>query len=197
MDNWADGSSTSITIKDLAESSAVDLGLPSNLKWAKGNLGAESETDAGLYYAWGETTGYAKGSGHDFNCPNYETGPAASITGNLSGANDAASVKLGGNWRMPTHDEFLELINNTTRKWVTIDGVEGYKFTAANGNYVFFPAASYYYGTSLSGGGANGGYYSSTYYSSQCPWYLDFSTTYCGTSVDGGYYGMTIRAVCN
>ena len=36
----------------------VDLGLPSHLKWAKCNIGAEKETDAGLYFAWGETTGY-------------------------------------------------------------------------------------------------------------------------------------------
>ena len=36
----------------------VDLGLPSGTKWAKMNVGASSETDAGLYFAWGETTGY-------------------------------------------------------------------------------------------------------------------------------------------
>ena len=36
----------------------VDLGLPSGTKWAKMNVGASSETDAGLYFAWGETQGY-------------------------------------------------------------------------------------------------------------------------------------------
>ena len=35
--------------------SYVDLGL--SVKWAKCNVGAEKETDAGLYFAWGETTG--------------------------------------------------------------------------------------------------------------------------------------------
>ena len=34
----------------------VDLGLPSGLKWAKYNLGAENETDYGDYFMWGSTT---------------------------------------------------------------------------------------------------------------------------------------------
>lgn len=36
----------------------VDLGLPSGTLWAKWNVGATSETDTGLYFAWGETQGY-------------------------------------------------------------------------------------------------------------------------------------------
>ena len=38
----------------------VDLGLPSGNKWAKCNLGAISEEQAGLYYQWGDTIGYTK-----------------------------------------------------------------------------------------------------------------------------------------
>lgn len=37
----------------------VDLGLPSGLKWAKCNLGAQSETEVGAYFSWGDTNGYA------------------------------------------------------------------------------------------------------------------------------------------
>lgn len=33
----------------------VDLGLPSGTLWADKNVGAETENDAGLYLAWGET----------------------------------------------------------------------------------------------------------------------------------------------
>ena len=33
----------------------VDLGLPSGLKWAKCNVGAETETDYGDYFMWGST----------------------------------------------------------------------------------------------------------------------------------------------
>ena len=41
---------------------AVDLGLPSGLKWANMNIGATKETDYGLYFQWGETVGYADAS---------------------------------------------------------------------------------------------------------------------------------------
>lgn len=37
----------------------VDLGLPSGTLWATMNVGAQSETDHGLYFAWGETQGYS------------------------------------------------------------------------------------------------------------------------------------------
>ena len=33
----------------------VDLGLPSGLKWAKCNVGAEKETDYGDSFMWGST----------------------------------------------------------------------------------------------------------------------------------------------
>ena len=36
----------------------VDLGLPSGLKWATCNVGASLPEEYGLYFAWGETTGY-------------------------------------------------------------------------------------------------------------------------------------------
>ena len=47
-----------VTLEEPIQHEYVDLGLPSGLKWAKCNIGAEKETDAGLYFAWGETTGY-------------------------------------------------------------------------------------------------------------------------------------------
>ena len=37
---------------------AIDLGLPSGLKWANMNIGAEKETDYGLYFQWGDVVGY-------------------------------------------------------------------------------------------------------------------------------------------
>ena len=36
----------------------VDLGLPSGTKWAKCNLYAQTETDYGYYFQWGDTIGY-------------------------------------------------------------------------------------------------------------------------------------------
>ncbi len=50
----------------------VDLGLPSGTLWATCNVGAENEEDYGLYFAWGETVGYANGEEHDFSWANYK-----------------------------------------------------------------------------------------------------------------------------
>ncbi len=37
---------------------AVDLGLPSGIKWASMNIGAASESEIGYFFAWGETVGF-------------------------------------------------------------------------------------------------------------------------------------------
>ena len=37
----------------------VDLGLTSKTLWMKRNIGAEKETDFGLYFQWGDTVGYS------------------------------------------------------------------------------------------------------------------------------------------
>lgn len=51
------------TTPDISPSNvvAVDLGLPSGLKWANMNIGATSASDYGDYFAWGETFGYKAG----------------------------------------------------------------------------------------------------------------------------------------
>ena len=91
----------------------VDLGLPSGLKWAKCNVGAEKETDAGLYFAWGETTGYTAsqvGTDKQFSWSDYKYGNSSSDLTKynqsdgktvLESADDAASQIMGGDWRMP------------------------------------------------------------------------------------------------
>ncbi len=44
----------------------------------------------------------------------------------------------GSNWTIPTSTQWQELKNNCTRTEETINGIEGYKFTASNGNSIFF-----------------------------------------------------------
>lgn len=63
---------------------------------------------------------------------------------------------------MPTQAQMQELITNTAFDWTTINGVNGNKFTAANGNYVFFPASGYYSNGSQSKVGKHGIYWSSS-----------------------------------
>ena len=130
----------------------VDLGLPSGLKWAKCNVGAEKETDYGYYFQWGSITpntktecnwkhapfngGNTSYSADAFNlvkdtaCPNDV----------LAKEYDAASQIMGGDWRMPTETDLRELINNTTNEWMSNyngSGVKGRKFTGSNGNSIY------------------------------------------------------------
>ena len=58
----------------------------------------------------------------------------------LESEDDVANVKLGDGWRMPTIDEFLELFNNCSWEWTSMNGVNGYKISG-NGNSIFLPAA--------------------------------------------------------
>ena len=70
----------------------------------------------------------------------------------LESMDDAAAVALGGEWRMPTDEEWTELRNtdNCSWTWTTIDGVNGYKVQSKKSgytdNWIFLPAAgSRYY----------------------------------------------------
>ena len=38
----------------------VDLGLPSGVKWATCNIGAQNPEDVGLYFQWGDTQGWTR-----------------------------------------------------------------------------------------------------------------------------------------
>ena len=66
----------------------------------------------------------------------------------LESDDDVAQVKLGGNWRMPTEDEWTELMSQCTWMWITLHGINGYKVTSnTNGNSIFLPAAGIRYDT--------------------------------------------------
>ena len=135
----------------------VDLGLPSGLKWATCNVGANSPEGYGNYYAWGETT--TKSSYTEDNSLTYGK-DMGDISGNVN--YDAATANWGNSWRMPTKAEMQELENNCTWTWATQSGVNGYKVTGPNGKSIFLPAASYCDGSSRSYVGEFGNYWSST-----------------------------------
>ena len=73
-------------------------------------------------------------------------------------------MKWGGNWVMPTQDDFLELFDNCTSVGTTLNGVNGTKFTSKkNGNSIFLPAAGRYSGNDTPDyAGEEGCYWSST-----------------------------------
>ena len=199
----------SITFKFPPEG-AVDLGLPSGLLWRNRNVGANSETDYGDYFSWGNITGHksTNGStfddGYDFGTSNsgpYASTPGKSLTGNIASndsAHDAALANLGSGWHMPTKENFKELYDNTDNEWTTINGVAGRKFMKKSDHsvYVFFPAAGYGYGTSLDYRGSRGFYWSASFYDSDYAFYLIFnSSDVYPQNYNYRYLGFSVRAV--
>ena len=132
----------------------VDLGLPSGTKWATMNVGASSETDYGNYYQYGKGAAQYAATSGDSDYSGTEDPLDSSV--------DTAVQVWGGSWHMPTTAQMNELAANTTYKWTTINGVSGGKFTATNGNYVFFPAAGAWYNGSQRSVGNSGNYWGSS-----------------------------------
>ena len=146
--------------------------------WADRNIGAKKPEDFGLYFWWGDTTGHRPlGTTFGFsfelsNCPTYskktsELQSAGWITssGVLAPSHDAAHVKWGGNWRMPTYQELYDLCyNKCDWTWTTMNGVNGCIVRgrgAYTSNSIFLPAAGSGSGTSLIDAGSRGCYWSS------------------------------------
>lgn len=200
----------------------VDLGL--SVKWAKWNVGANSESDYGLYFQWGDTQGYTAeqvGSGEGqkyFGWTDYKywTGDTGSGSSGftkynstdgktvLDPSDDAATANMGSNWRMPTESEFNELINtaNTTSAWTTVNDVWGAKFTSKKSGftdkYVFFPAAGSCDNGSLYNKRSYGYVWSSTLSSSPVIYgrYLSFFTWGRDMSSRDRRCGFSVRGVC-
>ena len=182
----------------------VDLGLPSGLLWATCNVGAVTAADDGNYYAWGETSTKSTYSSDNYFDSNYTT---YSINGKttLENQHDAAYVNWGSSCRMPTNDEFAELLNSDNCTWtltsmITSDGssISGYQVTSVkNGNSIFLPASGHRNNGSLNGHGAKGYYWSSTLYSGDaynaCYLYFNSNAPYC--SNHNRYRGLTVRPV--
>lgn len=135
---------------------AVDLGL--SVKWATCNVGADKPMEYGSYFAWGEVNTkkiydwktYAHCSGDAKKLTRYCLLPAyGDVDGKneLGSADDAATANWGAEWRIPTMNEFSELMKKCQVKWMSNyrqSGIPGYKITAKNGNFIFLPAAGFY-----------------------------------------------------
>ena len=195
----------------------VDLGLPSGIKWATCNVGADSPEGYGDYFAWGETQpkSYYDLSTYKYCNGSYDTmtkyctksgyGTVDNKT-TLELSDDAARVNWGGNWRMPTKAEQDELrdSSNCTWTWTTQNGVKGYKVTSVrNGNSIFLPAAGYIGPNGLSYAGGDGTYWSSSLYTDNCnyAYFLFFTSIGVGWCHDWYGYGRcggkSVRAVCD
>ena len=141
----------------------VDLGLPSGLMWRKYNLGANSEYEAGNYYAWAETS-----PKQEYNWDTYKYCVQVNGIGLysytkynkrdkltvLQPEDDAATANLGNNYRTPTREEWKELLNKCNWEVVTKTNknymnpvVDYWKVTGPNGKFIILPSTGYYAGS--------------------------------------------------
>lgn len=141
--------------KGISTQKIVDLGL--SVKWAGWNVGASSPEGYGKKYGWADPTGNLTSS-------NLDLYPSDNPPLDLSGSSyDIARAKWGGDWRIPTFYEMVELVVKC--KWVpsTYRGVNGLKIIGPNGNSIFMPLAGVAPRTISAGGyGNTGNYWTST-----------------------------------
>ena len=202
----------------------VDLGLPSGLKWAKCNIGAERETDYGLYFQWGETSGISGNLVGKYSDKNYTWGSYTHCNGSdttltkynndtsygenpdnittLETVDDAATQIMGGDWRMPTKAEFDELLSGTTNEWITNyngTGIKGRKFISKTdtSKYIFIPAAGDCYNDSVRDVGDSSYVWSSSLTTStpRDAWYLNSYSGGNNKYDSGRCFGFSVRGV--
>ena len=198
----------------------VEIG---GVKWATMNIGATAVTDTGLYFQWGDISGYTadqvgSGTGQKyFGWADYKwSGNTSAISGMtkyqgtgtgadgktvLDLSDDAVNAAWGGNWRMPTTAEFAALGAAVNSAW-TADyqgtGVAGMICTdkTDSSKVLFFPAAAN--SGSMVNVGSYGYYWSSSLYSSDV---LRGHSLYFRSSTvrwENGYgrsYGFPVRGV--
>lgn len=165
----------------------VDLGLPSGTLWASCNIGAEHPEDYGSYFAWGETS-----EKNQYLNSNYTFKEKPLL---LPKEADAAHVNWGEGWRIPSTEDFRELINEC--KWIWVS--KGYQVVGRTGNSIFLPAAGAMDGSNCYYRNICGVYWSRIRYSKSSLSVEDFIFRCCEyrTAMGGrSYYGQSVRPVC-
>lgn len=187
---------------------AVDLGL--SVKWSAFNLGATAPEEYGDFFAWGETEPKSKYISKNYIHYDTEdddrynwTAKKYNPTDNvliLDNEDDAAYNILGDKWRIPTRNEFNELIEKCTWELTSRHGISGYNVYGPNDNSIFIPLC-----------GVRGASYDSNdeyYYSSQSAYWSrslhpeQYGTAYClsiinkiSTRTSQRWWGFPIRPV--
>lgn len=202
----------------------VNLGF--GTKWATMNVGATAVEKYGSYFQWAGTedvtstskildwtrcpyhtgsssiTGWTK---YIFYKPSYWSGPGSQDDKVvLDIDDDAANYVWGGNWRIPTYQEWEALKAYCTWTWTTINGVEGYKVqsnvTGYTDKWIFLPSGSGFRDSntiSYQGDNATGHYWSSSLYTAS-PSSAYSMLVYKGdaaTSYSNRKCGLPVRAV--
>lgn len=145
----------------------VDLGLPSGTLWATCNVGAASPDEFGEYYAWGETE--PKDEYIDINSLTHRKNAKwlreqgiIDADGILTPDHDIATIIWGEPWRMPTDEEFEELLDHCDWQFTDYNGTNGYLITGPNNETIFLVAAGFKQGPTAEYIGDYGDYWSAT-----------------------------------
>lgn len=137
----------------------VDLGLASGLLWAKCNMGTTDPTQLGDYYAWGETSTkkkyYSDNYKHfkvdkNIKVLKYNEKDGKTV---LDLNDDAARANIGAGYRIPTKEDWEELLEDCKWEAVTttlseiIDPsqtkvIARWKVTGPSGNSIVLPMTS-------------------------------------------------------
>lgn len=225
-----DGNVTNYSYEELdyvapyGEPEYVDLGL--SVKWATFNIGASDPSEVGTYFAWGEVEfdperSYTKAS-YKFQDPGFAAdldnfvdymtkycnttdlgSPDYKYV--LEPEDDAANVKWGDGWRMPTASEMNELLQC---EWTRLEaddedneyGIMGYRVTGNTGNSIFIPAGGYYYAKNSYYMGQELHYWTSSVYDSSCIYANGLQVSKYGTKTPevtfcGRYMAYPVRPV--
>lgn len=215
------------------------MGLPSGVLWSPVNV--DDSQPSGLasspfqygasFFSWGNIDAHDPSSNDAFSydwgsinaeSPYYEgqpygTTPGCLIQDDLSLEQDAARHICGGLWRMPTAEEFQELLNNC--KFIDVEGVEippqvadkminyplpnGSGFVVGirlrsniNGAILFFAACGQGSNTNWSYRGARGFYWSKSFQSPyNCKAMSILGSGVSGDTTLGRHYGLAVRPV--
>ena len=186
---------------------AVDLGL--SVKWANMNVGATKDSGFGSYFAWGETKPKKYYSWGTYTWSQGDSNFLLKYSVNdrkvqLAPSDDAARANWGGEWRMPTVEEFEELMDpaKCEWEWITKDGVNGYMVTGKKtGNSIFLPITGFRFYQDVQFRAVKGIYWTSTLYidNPNKAWFLLFGfeeidVTF-GKLSSNRFSGRCIRAV--
>ena len=178
----------------------IDLGL--SVRWSPINLGAASAEESGIYVSWGEASAKGNYSLSYYRMFNFESSAYTKYNSDdrkktLDPSDDAASVLLGGKWRIPTESEWSELLSDCTWTYTSLNGVKGYNVAGQNGNSIFIPLSGYYSGTALEKNNSRGYYWTSNLGSADSKAkyvYLLSSAPLAPADVDR-FYGYPVRPV--
>ena len=130
---------------------SVDLGL--SVRWATCNIGANQANEKGWFVRWGETSEMVDTipyKWYDLTTDKYtkynlyERMGTVDMKYRLDAADDVANSGAGPQWRIPSIEEFQELIDSCN--WALVDSgrVKGYLVTSKkNGNNIFLPTAGF------------------------------------------------------